>query len=88
MNAWCKVKRSKSDISRFKIISNLQKKIATLATKAELQVEQDKIGKLQTYDSSLFIDQSAKVSLAMMIRKSSEYFNQFAKISKCQLVSQ
>ena len=46
MNTWCKVKRSKSDISRFKKISNLQKKIATLATKAELQVEQDKIGKL------------------------------------------
>ena len=51
-----------------KKISNLQTQIATLATKAELQVEQDKIGKLQTYDSSLFIGQSAKVSLAMMIR--------------------
>ena len=40
-------------------IKNKNKKITTLATKAELKVEQNKIEKLQTYDdSSLFIDQS------------------------------
>ena len=38
--------------------SDLDKKIATLATKAELKAEEDKIEKLQTYDSSLLIAQS------------------------------
>ena len=34
------------------------KKIITLATKAELKVEQDKIIKLQAFDSSYFRDKS------------------------------
>ena len=36
----------------------LHEKIKTLATKTELKTEKDKIEKLQTYDSSLFVDQS------------------------------
>ena len=35
-----------------------KEEIKPLATKAELKAEQDKIVKLQTYDSSLFIGQS------------------------------
>ena len=35
-----------------------KEEIKTLAVKAELKAEQDKIVKLQTYDSSLFIGQS------------------------------
>ena len=52
---------NKSDISGFIMNSDLdkkKKKIATLATKAELKSEEDKIEKLQTYDSSLLICQS------------------------------
>ena len=36
----------------------IKEKIKTLATKAELKAEQNKIVKLQIYDSSLFIGQS------------------------------
>ena len=36
----------------------IKEKIKTLATKAELKTEQDKIVKLQIYDSSLFISKS------------------------------
>ena len=35
-------------------ISNLNTKLATLATKAELKAEQDKIMKLQGFDSHCF----------------------------------
>ena len=35
-------------------ISNLNTKLATLATKAELKAEQDKIMKLQVFDSHYF----------------------------------
>ena len=35
-------------------ISNLNTKLATLATKAELKAEQDKIMKLQGFDSHYF----------------------------------
>ena len=38
--------------------SNLNKNIETLATKARLKAEQDKILKLETYDLSLFIGQT------------------------------
>ena len=48
----------KSDIYKFIINSDLDKKIETLATKAELKAQQNKIVKLQTYDSNLFIGQS------------------------------
>ena len=48
----------KSDINKFIINSDLDKKIETLATKAELKAQQNKIVKLQTYDSNLFIGQS------------------------------
>ena len=36
----------------------LHEKIKTLATKAELKTKKDKIEKLQTYDSILFVGQS------------------------------
>lgn len=52
-----KKNNTKSDISRFMDISYLNKKKATLATKAELRAEQNKKEKLQTYDSSVFIGQ-------------------------------
>ena len=42
----------KSDISGFINNSDLDNKIATLATKAELKAEQDKIVKVQVFDSS------------------------------------
>ena len=43
-----------SNISGFKDNINLEKIIATLATKTELKTEQDKITKLQTFDSTYF----------------------------------
>ena len=49
---------SENDISEFINSSDLDKKIETLASKAELKVEKDKIEKLETYDSSIFISQS------------------------------
>ena len=49
---------NKSDISKFINNFDLDKNIETLATKADLKAEQDKIVKLQTYDSSLYIGQS------------------------------
>ena len=39
-------------------ISTRKEKIKKIATKTELNAEQDKIVKLQIYDSSLFIGQS------------------------------
>ena len=48
---------NKSDISKFINYSDLDKKIETLATKAELKAEQHKIVKLQMYELSLFIAQ-------------------------------
>ena len=44
----------KSAIAWFINNADLDKKVATLATKAELKAEQDKIIKLQTFDSSYF----------------------------------
>ena len=38
--------------------SDLDEKTKTLATKAQLKTDKDKIEKLQTYESSLFIGQS------------------------------
>ena len=49
---------NKSDISWFTNNRDLDEKIKALARKAELKGEQEKIEKLQTYDSSIFIDQS------------------------------
>ena len=49
---------SKNDIYEFINSSDLYKKIETWAAKAELKAEKDKIEKLQTYDSSIFISQS------------------------------
>ena len=45
---------NESNISRFISNSDLDKKIATLATKAELKTEQNKIVKLQAFDSGYF----------------------------------
>ena len=45
---------NKSDIAVFIDNSDLNKKVATLATKTELKVEQDKLTKLQAFDSSHF----------------------------------
>ena len=44
----------KSSISNLKKNSDLNTKVATLATKAELKTEQDKIVKFQAFDSSCF----------------------------------
>ena len=46
---------NKSNISRFINDSDLNKKIETLATKAELNAEQDKLVKLETYDLNYFL---------------------------------
>ena len=46
---------NKSNFSRFIDKSDLDKKIAALTTKAELIAEQDKIEKLQVFDSSYFL---------------------------------
>ena len=48
----------KSDISGFINNSDLDNKIATLATKAELKSEQDKIVKVRVFDSSYFCGKS------------------------------
>ena len=48
------VNNNKSDISEFLDNSHLDKMIKTLAIKAELKAEQDKIVKLQTHDLSYF----------------------------------
>ena len=48
----------KSGISRFIDSSDLDKKVATLATKAKLKQEQDKTVKLQAFNSSYFCDKS------------------------------
>ena len=45
---------SKSDISNLVKISDLNTKLPTLATKADLKAEQDKIVQLQAFDSSIF----------------------------------
>ena len=45
---------SKSDIAGFISNADLDNKIATLAIKAELKAEQDKIKTLQAFDSSYF----------------------------------
>ena len=49
---------TESDISGFINNSDLEKKITTQATKAELKSEQDKIKKLQPFDSSYFRSKS------------------------------
>ena len=49
---------NKFDIAGFIGSSILNKKVATLATKAELKAEQDKITKLEAFDSSYFRGQS------------------------------
>ena len=49
---------SKSDIAGFINNSDLNKKVATLATKVELKAEQDKIPKLQAFDLSYFCGKS------------------------------
>ena len=48
----------KSDISNLVKNSDLNKKLATLATNAKLKVEQDKTGKLQAFVSGYFLVQS------------------------------
>ena len=45
---------SKSVIAGFINNADLDKKVGTLATKAELKAEQDKIAKLKAFDSSYF----------------------------------
>ena len=54
-NAWCKDRKKEiSSISNIVKNSELNKKLARLGTKAELKVEQDKIVKFQTFNSSYF----------------------------------
>ena len=49
-----KVLANKSNISNLVKNSDLNTKLTALATKAELKVEQDKIMKLQAFDSNCF----------------------------------
>ena len=56
----------KSDIARFVYNSDLNKKLATLATKTELKAGQDKIIKSQAFDQVIFV---VKVNLKMMVHK-------------------
>ena len=49
---------NESYITRFINSSDLDQKITTLKTKAELKAEQDKIVKLQAFDSSYFCGKS------------------------------
>ena len=49
---------NKSDISNLVKIRDLKTKFVTLATKAELKAEQDKIVKLQSFDSNHFCSKS------------------------------
>ena len=49
---------NKCDISKFINNYDLNNKIETLPTKADLKASQDKIGKFLTYDSNLFTGQS------------------------------
>ena len=49
---------NESYITGFINSSNLDQKITTLKTKAELKAEQDKIVKLQAFDSSYFCGKS------------------------------
>ena len=56
----------KSNISNLIKNSDLNTKLATLATKAELQAKQNKIVKLQTRDLSYFL---GKIFLVMIIFK-------------------
>ena len=60
LDAKIKEKRllSKSHISNLVKNSDLNMKLATLATKAELKAEQDKFVKLQVFDSNYFFDKS------------------------------
>ena len=63
---------NKFDISN--IVENyLTTKLTTFATKAELKAEQDKILKLQAFDSSYFHD---KFFLVMMVFKICLFINQ------------
>ena len=56
----------KSNISNLIKNSDLNTKLATLATKAELKAKQDKIVKLQTRDLSYFL---GKIFLVMIVFK-------------------
>ena len=47
-------------MARFINNADLNKKVATLATKAELKAEQDKILQLKSFDSSYFLGKSIK----------------------------
>ena len=59
INAKIKQKKlSKSDTFKFVNNSDLDNEVASLAIKVELKAQQDKIGRLQAFDSSLFIGQS------------------------------
>ena len=63
----------KSDISNLVNNSDLNTKLATLATKAELEAEQDTIVKLQTHNLS---DVLGKIFLVMMVSRILLFINQ------------
>ena len=56
-NTWCKDEKlvDKSAIAGFINSTDLNKKIARLTIKVELKTEQDKVTKLQKFDSSYFL---------------------------------
>ena len=68
----------KSNISDLVKNSDLNTKLVTLATKAELKTKQEKILKLQAFDSSCFL---VKAILKMMTCKFIQCFNQFFDVS-------
>ena len=74
---------TKSDISGFIDNPDLDKKIGTLATKAELKAEQDKILKLQAFDSSEFYNKSdledASIQNYLVFQPGPKYFKKILK---------
>ena len=73
----------KSDISGFIDNSDLDSKIATLATEAELKSKQDELVKRQSFDSSYF---RGKIILKIMEHRIIWYFNQGVCVSRSLLL--
>ena len=76
-HTWCKDKTkqlvNKSEISNLVKNSDFNTKLATSATKVESKAEQDKIVKLEAFDSSYLM---VRIFFAMMVSKICLFINQ------------
>ena len=76
----------KSDISNLVKNSDLNKKLVALTAEVELKAEQDKIVKLQAFDSSLFLEKSNSeddgTQNCLLFQSVSRYFDTVANTSK------